>query len=66
MHLRAVIHLFQGLPEDIWVTDESEVAEAWRAELDQEHGITRDEDGEPLSENDHQVVVLNCYRLNIG
>ena len=66
MNLRAVVHLLNGLAEDVWVTDKPEVAEEWRTELDERYGITRDPDGEPLAENDHQGIVVNCYRLNIG
>ncbi len=66
MNMLAVIHLFQGMPEDVWVTDDPATSEQWRDELDKAHGITRDADGEPLTEQDHQVVVLNCYRLKIG
>ncbi len=66
MNLLAVVHVFDGVPEDVWVTDKPELAEEWRAELDQEHGITGDEDGEPLTDSSHEVMVLNCYRLNIG
>ena len=66
MDLLAVIHLHQGFPEDIWITDKADRAEEWRAELDDRYAIIRDDDGAPLIVRDHQVLALNSYRQDIG
>lgn len=66
MDLLAVIHLYMGLVEDVWVTDKEAVAETWRTDLDAMYGIARDEDGEPVVELPHQVLVWTCHRRDIG
>lgn len=68
MDLLAVVHVYEGFPEDIWVTDKAELAEEWRAELDKKYGIVRDEDGppDPNEPTNVQILVLNIYRQDIG
>ena len=68
MNFYVVIHLDEGYPEDAWVTDKMDLAEEWKAELDARYGIERDEDGAPVPDEpaQHQVIVVNSYRQNIG
>ena len=68
MNCYAVIHLNEGYPEDVWVTDKMDLAERWKSELDARYGITRDEDGAPVPDEPakHQVIVVNSYRQDIG
>ena len=46
MELLVVLDVYQGFPEEIWITDNEETAQRWEAELDARYSIQRDEDGE--------------------
>ena len=54
----------QGGVEKVWVTDDPDLIQSWRDEVDVEHGIVRDEEGEP-EDSEWEVTVHEVDQYQI-
>ena len=55
----------QGGVEKVWVTDDPDLIQSWRDEVDVEHGIVRDEEGEPVEDGEWEVTVHGVDQYQI-
>ena len=66
MNLFVLLEIWKGHVEKVWVTDDEDQIYDWRDEVDAEHGIVRDDDGN-AEFDDWEVTTLpvNQYQITL-
>ncbi len=60
-----LLERLNGNVEKVWVTDDEDLIHSWRDEVDAEHGIERDEDGDPVEDGEWEVTVHGVDQYQI-
>ena len=60
-----LLAIWKGHVDQVWVTDDPDLIQSWQNEVDVEHGIERDPEGNQLPVGDWEVTVHDVDQCQI-